>query len=179
MTADITAIMAQLRELARRVALQTGVELWELELRGSGSQRRLRIFIDKKEGVNLEDCEQYSRQISPMLDIENLIPGGRYTLEVSSPGWERVLARQEHFQRSKGKRIKITLAHPLPNRQRHLTGWLDAANEQGIRLRLPESGTAMDIEYAEIARAQAAPLGTPAAPAASDAGASTREGNEV
>lgn len=166
--------MDELRDLAKRVALQTGVELWALELRGGGGQRRLRIFIDKREGVNLADCESYSRQISSMLDVENLIPGS-YTLEVSSPGWERVLSGREHFARCQGQRVRLTLAQPLPNRQRHLTGILERADERGIQLSLPESGGVMELDYAGIARAQLAPLGEPPAINAPAA----REGNEV
>ncbi len=171
--------MELLRDLARRVAGQTGVELWELELRGSGSQRRLRIFIDKKEGVNLADCEQYSRQISPMLDVEDLIPGGRYTLEVSSPGWERVLSTRDHFLRCRGQRVRLTLAQPLANRQRHLTGWLEAADEAGIRVRVPESQEVLSFQYADLVRAHLAPQGTPSAPSTPEAAAGAREGNEV
>ncbi len=75
--------IGRVRELADHVAGQFGLELWELELAGSGRGRTLRVFLDKPGGVTLEDCERFSRQFSALLDAEDVIPGGGYVLEAS------------------------------------------------------------------------------------------------
>lgn len=78
----------QVREIADRVAASYGVEVWDIEFRGGGGKARmLRIFIDKPEGVTHEDCANVSREVSTILDVEDVVPGAGYLLEVSSPGW--------------------------------------------------------------------------------------------
>ncbi len=140
----------RLRELADHVAGQFGLELWDLELAGSGRGRTLRVYLDKSAGVTLEDCERFSRQFSALLDAENVIPGAGYLLEASSPGWDRVLKRPDHFQRFAGQRVRLTLHHALPGGQRNLTGRLESADAAGIEL-APE---APGIEPLRLAWAQ-------------------------
>ena len=82
MAADINTI----REIAGRVATAQGVEVVDVELRGGGKARTLRITIDKPEGVTHEDCAMVSREVSTILDVEDAVQGASYTLEVSSPG---------------------------------------------------------------------------------------------
>src|SRR5215471_18240775 len=78
-----------------------GLELWELEYHTQRSGGLLRLYIDRSDGVTIEDCEQVSRAVSTVLDAEDPIPG-QYTLEVSSPGLDRVLRTREHFARFVG-----------------------------------------------------------------------------
>jgi len=87
------AITARVTEVAERVAQTENIEIVEVQFLGGGSGRLLRIFIDKPEGVSHADCEFISHQVGTILDVEDVIPGGRYTLEVSSPGLERKLTR--------------------------------------------------------------------------------------
>src|ERR1700758_1059562 len=98
----------RVREIAARVAASTGLELGEVELRGGGKARMLRIVIDKPAGVSHEDCANLSREVGTILDVEDAVPGGSYTLEVSSPGLDRKLSRAADFERFVGSLVKLT-----------------------------------------------------------------------
>src|ERR1041385_9481679 len=100
--ADRNAINQKVQQIAERVAADAGLEVVEAQLLGGGGSRILRIFIDKPEGVTHADCEYVSLHVGTILDVEDVIPGGRYTLEVSSPGLERKLARPREFERFVG-----------------------------------------------------------------------------
>ncbi|HSS95850.1 MAG TPA: ribosome maturation factor RimP, partial [Terriglobales bacterium] len=89
----------KVREVAERVANSSGLEIVEIELRGGGKARRLRIVIDKPAGVTHEDCANLSREVGTILDVEDAVPGGSYTLEVSSPGLDRKLLKAADYQR--------------------------------------------------------------------------------
>src|ERR1700740_2200257 len=100
--------LEHVRAVAQRVTASNGLELWELEFRGGGGKARmLRVFIDKPGGVTHADCEAGSRELGTILDGEDAVPGGGYTLEVSSPGLDRKLTRAEHFERFVGSRVKL------------------------------------------------------------------------
>ena len=75
------------------------------------------IAIDKPEGVTHGDCELVSHQVGTILDVEDVVPGGRYTLEVSSPGIERKLLKPQDYQRFQGKKAKITLRDAVEGRR--------------------------------------------------------------
>ena len=92
------AIVARVTEIARRVADSEGLEIFEVQLLGGGRKRVLRITIDKPEGVTHADCESISQQVGTILDVEDVMPGGSYTLEVSSPGVERKLTQAARFR---------------------------------------------------------------------------------
>src|SRR5688500_30049 len=81
-----------------------GYELVELEYVAGRSSGVVRIFIDKAEGIRVEDCERVSREVSALLDVEDPIPSA-YRLEVSSPGFDRVLRTKPHFERFTGERV--------------------------------------------------------------------------
>jgi ribosome maturation factor RimP len=111
------AIASKIEEIARRVAESEGLELVEVEVKGGGAHRFVRISIDKPAGVTHGDCESVSQQVGTILDVEDVVPGGRYTLEVSSPGVERKLFKAEDYQRFQGKKAKITLRDPVDGRR--------------------------------------------------------------
>src|SRR6266851_9576828 len=117
-----TAILSKIEAIAERVAQSEGIEIVEIELKGGGKNRFLRISIDKPEGVTHADCELVSQQVSTILDVEDVVPGS-YTLEVSSPGVERKLLKPNDYIRFQGKKAKIVLREPVEN-QRHLQGTL-------------------------------------------------------
>ena len=110
------AIASRIEEIAQRVAASEGLELVEVEVKGGGNNRLVRISIDKPEGVSHGDCETVSQQVGTILDVEDVVPGGRYTLEVSSPGVERKLVKPQDYRRFQGKKAKITLREPLDRR---------------------------------------------------------------
>src|SRR5437868_12767648 len=111
----------RVREIAERVAASTGLEIVEVELRGGGKARMLRAFIDKPGGVTHEDCANFSREVGTILDVEDAVPGGPYTLEVSSPGLDRKLLRPSDYERSVGKLVKLTTHEPVEG-DRHFEG---------------------------------------------------------
>ncbi|MBM3787144.1 MAG: ribosome maturation factor RimP [Acidobacteria bacterium] len=99
--------------IAGRVTRSDDMEVVDVEFLGGGRHRVVRIYIDKAGGVSLADCENVSTQVGTILDVEDVIPGGEYTLEVSSPGVERKLVRPSDFERFTGQRVKIVCKEPV------------------------------------------------------------------
>src|SRR5512141_3455326 len=94
----------RVREIADRVAASRELEIVEVEILGGGKARMLRVFLDKPAagtdplaGVTHEDCANFSREFGTILDVEDAVPGGSYTLEVSSPGLDRKLTKAKEF----------------------------------------------------------------------------------
>ena len=114
----------RVRGIAERIAGSRGLEVVEVELRGGGKARMLRVFIDKATGVTHEDCAEFSRELGTILDVEDAVPGNSYLLEVSSPGLDRKLFRPMDFERFTGSRIKLTTRNPM-NGNRHFEGKLE------------------------------------------------------
>jgi len=110
-------VASKIEEIAQRVADSEGMELVEVEVKGGGAHRLVRISIDKPEGISHADCELVSQQVGTILDVEDVVPGGRYTLEVSSPGVERKLLKPRDYERFQGKKAKITLHEPVEGRR--------------------------------------------------------------
>ncbi len=121
--------LEHVREVAHRVATSSGLELVEVEFRGAGGKARmLRVFIDKPGGVTHADCEVVSREVGTILDVEDAVPGGSYTLEVSSPGLDRKLSKAEDFARFAGSRVKLTTREPIEG-NRFFEGRLESFRE--------------------------------------------------
>ena len=129
-----------------------GYELVDLEYSAQRSHAVVRLFIDRPEGVGLEDCEQVSREVSALLDAEDPIPSA-FTLEVSSPGFDRVLRTRAHFGRFVGSRVFVELKEPRAGRRRY-TGTLLTVDEGGIALEVDREQVAMRFE--EIGKARLA-----------------------
>lgn len=106
-------LMDQIWEVTDRAARGAGVDIVDIEFLGGGRHRVLRIYIDKDGGVSHEDCGNVSTQVSEALDAADLIPGGEYTLEVSSPGVERKLTRPRDFEKSVGKKVKVVMREAI------------------------------------------------------------------
>jgi len=145
------AIVARVREVAERVAQSEGMEVVDVEFLGAGRRRLLRIYIDKPEGVSHRDCELVSQQVGTILDVEDLVPGGSYTLEVSSPGVERKLTRPSDYQRFLGRKVRVVLHEPVENR-RHWEGALTGFAEDVVTLE-PRPGQALRFHLRQIERA--------------------------
>lgn len=107
------AVAARVVEIAQRVGRSEGIEIVDVELLGGGRRRLLRISIDKPQGVTHGDCEFISQQVGTILDVEDVVPGGGYTLEVSSPGVERKLKRPADFQACLGRKARVVLHEPV------------------------------------------------------------------
>lgn len=126
-----------------------GYELVDIDVR-VGRSGLLRIFIDKENGVNLEDCELVSRQLSAFLDVEDPLPG-RYVLEVSSPGVDRPLRTLEHFRRFRDCQAKVRLSKPRESR-RMLNGRLLGIRDESIVMDV--DGEIWRLQPADIASAR-------------------------
>ncbi len=149
--ADKTAITDKIQAIAERVAADRGLEIVDTQLLGGGAHRLLRIFIDKLEGVSHADCEYVSQHVGTILDVEDVIPGGRYTLEVSSPGVERKLARPREFERFVGHKVKVTLREPVDNK-RHWVGALSGFTAGIITLE-PAPGKSIQFPLEQVEKA--------------------------
>jgi len=109
----------QIEDLLTPVVEASGCELWGLEFLSQGKRSKLRIFIERPEGVALEDCERVSREVSDLLDVEDVMPS-EYTLEVSSPGMDRILFKAEHYQANLGATVDVRLNFPFEGRKRFI-----------------------------------------------------------
>jgi ribosome maturation factor RimP len=144
-------VLEKVQAIAERVATSEGLEVVDVQLLGGGAHRTLRVFIDKPEGVSLGDCELVSQQVGTILDVEDVIPGGRYTLEVSSPGVERRLSRPSDFERFVGQKVKIILREPVDERRQWI-GILQSFTDGIITLE-PVSGDTVRFPLAQVEKA--------------------------
>jgi ribosome maturation factor RimP len=145
------AIIEKVQEITERVAGDAGLEVVDVQMLGGGGSRLLRIFIDKPEGVTHADCEHISQHVGTILDIEDVIPGGKYTLEVSSPGLERKIARPREFERFVGKKVKVVLRQPVENQRT----WVGALRNfaEGIITLEPSPGKSIQFPLELVERA--------------------------
>lgn len=162
MAVDLEKVQA----IVERVTASQGLEVVEVELRGGGKARMLRIFIDKPSGVTHEDCANVSREVSTILDVEDAVGSGPYVLEVSSPGLDRKLFRPTDFERFQGSRVKLTTRMPV-NGNRHFEGRLEHFEAGRLTLDLtearrkhrPAEGAAqkLEVELANVEKANLVP----------------------
>ena len=148
----------QLRELLAPVVAGLGYQLWELEYLPRSGGGTLRIYIDaaadsSERGISLDDCERVSRIVSETLDAADPIPS-HYTLEVSSPGLDRVLRTREHFERFAGERVRLEMMQPVEGRKR-FSGRLLGVGASDITLELENGRISLPID--DIHRARLAP----------------------
>ncbi|RNC70368.1 MAG: ribosome maturation factor RimP [Desulfuromonadales bacterium] len=105
-------VVAGVTALAENLLISLGMELVDLEYRREGRQMILRLFLDKPGGVTLDDCAAVSRELSEVLDVEDIIRE-HYTLEVSSPGLNRPIKKEADYERYRGRLVKIRTFEPL------------------------------------------------------------------
>ena len=149
--ADRNTVVEKIQAIAERVAASEGIEIVEVQLLGGGGTRVLRLYIDKPEGVSHADCELMSQQVGTILDVEDIIPGGKYTLEVSSPGVERKLTKAKDYERFTGQKIKVTLREPVDEKS-HWMGLLSSfAN--GIITLEPSPGKTIQFPLEQVEKA--------------------------
>lgn len=132
--------------LAEPLAQQLGLTLWDIRFVKEGASWYLRVFVEKEGGVSVDDCVAMSHALDGPLDEADPIEQNYY-LEVSSPGLERELTRDEHFQALLGARIKVRLIRPV-DQVRDFTGELLSFDNGAITLLL-ENGTQMQLQKKE------------------------------
>ena len=127
-----------------------GYELVDIELKLGGRDGMLRVYLDKADGVDIEDCETVSHQVSAILDVEDAL-SGHYTLEVSSPGLDRTLTKPAHFERFMGEDVRVKLRFPLEGR-RNFKGALKSADEKQIEIEVDGQSHSLPLTMIESAR---------------------------
>lgn len=143
--------------LAEPVARELGLSIWDVRFVKEGASWYLRIFIDKPEGINIEDCEAMSRAVDPLLDEADFISQSYY-LEVSSPGLGRELSRPEHFQRYIGEAVRVRLIRARDGRKEwtgRLSGYDGGVilSPDGADMDSPEAAASeIRFEKADISR---------------------------
>jgi ribosome maturation factor RimP len=120
-----------IRELLEPTIAHMGYELYGLRQMGPGG-RTLQIVIDRREGVTLDDCERVSQVAGPLLDQAELIAGGRYHLEVSSPGAERPLRNRTEYERFTGHRVNVRHRVGQGESESVIEGTLVSVDDAGI-----------------------------------------------
>ncbi len=135
----------QIESLLTPTVQALGCELWGVELMSQGRHSRLRVYIERPpDGVTVDDCERVSREVSDLLDVEDLMPES-YTLEVSSPGMDRILFKADQYQANVGAVIDVRLNFPLDGRK-HIVGVL-AGLEDGEVVVRPRDAAADEEEF--------------------------------
>ena len=152
----------QIRATAQRVAASHGLDVVDIEYQGAGKSRLLRVYIEKNadertrlaaeaapageqnedhvpvehlSGVTHDDCQAFSRDFGTLLDVEDLVPGSEYTLEVSSPGLDRRLYRLDDYRRFTGSLVKVRTIEPVAG-NRHWQGRLTQVSDHAITIDL-------------------------------------------
>jgi ribosome maturation factor RimP len=140
----------ELAKLLEPAIERLGYELADLEVRLGGKGGLVRVFIDKPEGIDLDDCETVSRAVSALLDVEDPVPGN-YNLEVSSPGLDRKLTKVEHFQRFEGETVKVQMRFPIEGRRR-FRGTLVSSDDENIVVDVDGESHSLPLKAIDTAR---------------------------
>jgi ribosome maturation factor RimP len=174
-TENMALDQEKVRQIAERVAASSGLQVVDVELRGAGKHRMLRVFIDRPgaiptrehpDGVTHEDCANFSREFGTIIDVEDAVSGGSYVLEVSSPGLDRKLTKAADFERFRGHRMKLMTREPV-NNNRYFEGKLESFENGKLLLDLsvarrkmrPKEGEGLkvEIELGNVERANLVP----------------------
>ena len=140
----------ELAKLLEPTVERLGYELADLEVRLGSKGGMVRVFIDKPEGIDLEDCERVSLAVSALLDVEDPVPGN-YNLEVSSPGLDRKLTKVEHFQRFEGETVNVKMRFPIEGRRR-FRGTLVSSDDENIVVEVDGESHSLPLKTIDTAR---------------------------
>ena len=140
----------QIEELIAPTVESLGCEVWGIEYLSQGKYSKLLIYIDREGGIDVDLCAAVSRHVSDLLDIEELI-SSRYTLEVSSPGMDRVLFKEKHYIEHVGERVEIRLNYPFEGRKR-ITGVLAGVEDHMAIVQEAENEYLLPLENVQKAR---------------------------
>jgi ribosome maturation factor RimP len=145
-------VVEKVLPLAEEICDREGYKLYDIEF--VKGQNILRVFIDKEgEGVNLDDCANFSQGLNFLLDSEDPIQGA-YNLEVSSPGLDRALNKKWHFDAQLGKKIKVIIKARTETSQKlgmkKLEGLLEKVESNGFILRVEEKGATYELPFSDV-----------------------------
>ncbi len=144
-----------MRAIAVPLLQELGLELVDVEYRREAGGWVLRVYLDKRSGVTLDDCQRVSEELSDLLDVEDLV-GHPYSLEVSSPGLDRPLGREADFLRFVGERVRVTTSQAIEGQRRFLGTLKGYEGGQVVLER--EDGTMVLIPHSLISKARLAPV---------------------
>lgn len=140
----------QVEELLAPTVEALGSRIWGVEFLSQGKYSKLRLYIDRDEGVSVDDCAEVSRHVSDILDVEELI-NGAYTLEVSSPGMDRILFKEEQFTDSVGEQVDVRLNFPFEGRKKFV-GVLAGVQDHMAVVQIDEDEYLLPLENIQRAR---------------------------
>lgn len=156
------AWLSKVEQIASDVCRGLGCVLYDIEFMGTGAGRTLRIYVDKDGGPGIEDCSNVSKGLNAVLETdENLVPGGPYNLEVSTPGVDRLLKKPWHFEKVIGKKIRIRSATALETfgvtdpkwkNVKQVEEVLSAADPSGVTFAVKECSFRVPYESIEKAK---------------------------
>ena len=142
----------RLTELLAPTVESLGFELWGLELLSPNRRPTLRVFIESSDGVTVDNCADVSRHLGGVLDVEDPI-AGEYTLEVSSPGVDRLLFKPVQYGAYVGEPIEIRLRFPFEGRRR-FRGWLMGLEDEDVVVRVDKHEYLLPLKQIDKARVQ-------------------------
>jgi ribosome maturation factor RimP len=151
------AVIEKVQAFAETILPSMGLELVEVQFRLEGHGWVLRLYIDGKDGINVDHCTRVSREVSVFLDVEDLIAQA-YHLEVSSPGLERILKDVKDFQRYLGKKAKIKLREDIDDEKKLdnpkvLIGIINQVEGETVEIVL-EDGAKVRVDFDQIRKAR-------------------------
>jgi len=149
-------VRESVRAVARRVTEGRRFELVDVEVKGGGERRLVRVYVDKEGGIGLAELQSVSEEMSAILDVEDPIAGS-YTLEVSSPGLDRPLRTESDFRRAVGHLVNVESREPIDGRRR-FTGRLTAVQDGAAELTLEkEKSAVVHVPLGGVAHARLEP----------------------
>lgn len=143
-----------MRELLEPTVEDLGYELVFIELGNQGKQSILRLYIDAPGGIQIDDCETVSRQLSALLDVEDPV-SAEYTLEVSSPGLDRPLVKPDHFKQFLGEQARITMYSHVMGRRKFTGEMVEASNDLVV---VEVDGESYELPYKDMDTARLEPI---------------------
>ena len=145
-----SSIETRVEQLLVNTIENIGYELYDVRYEKEGKDFYLRIIIDKPEGIDLNDCEKVNDAINDILDEADYIKD-QYFLEVSSPGLERILRKDKHFEKQIGNKISLKLFKPI-NKQKELIGILEEYNENELTIKVEDETLKINLKDIAIAK---------------------------
>ncbi len=127
-----------------------GCQVWGVEFLRQGKHSKLRLYIDREDGVNVDHCAEVSRHVSDILDVEEF-SNSAYTLEVSSPGMDRILFDEAQFSNSVGEQVDVRLNFPFEGRKKFI-GQLSGVEDHSVLLQIEDEEYVFPLENIQRAR---------------------------
>ena len=136
----------EIAELIKPTILSMGYELWGLNVGQQNNTLKFTLYIDSVNGINIDDCEKVSNQVTHLLDTEEVC-GSEYVLEVSSPGFDRILITKEHFSRYLKEKVKVKLKW-LVNNRKNIKGVIKEVTDDCVIIN--DENESYEIKYDSI-----------------------------